>query len=91
MAGPTANLSSTTIPEQIPTGLQIAHLIHAANILFSPALYPQYLGWQATILGYGGAQFLGPAHVREEIFKSRRSEVLGDIPSLPNTGPEDAV
>jgi hypothetical protein len=82
MAGPAADLSSTTIPEQTPTELQITHSVTVAHILFGPALYPHYLGWQAAVMGYGGAQFPGAPHVQEAVFKARRSDVLGDIPSL---------
>lgn len=82
MAGPAVDPSSTTIPEHLSLGLQVTYSVQVAHILFGPVLYPHYLGWQATILGFGGARFPGSAHVREEIFKARRSDTLGDLPSL---------
>jgi hypothetical protein len=74
--------SATTDPSQVPTGLHVSHTSYAAQILFGPRLYPHYIGWQATVLNYGGAQFPGPAPLRNELYMARRSDILGDFPPL---------
>lgn len=82
MTVPAVNYSSTRIPKQLPSGLRITHSVQVAYILFGLVLYPHYLGWQSIILGFGGARFPGSAHIRDEVFRARRSDTLGDLPCL---------
>jgi hypothetical protein len=82
MARPAADPSTATTLEQMPIGLQTRHSVHVVQILFGPALYDHYLGENASVLGYGGGRFPTSPQVHDAVFKARRSDVPGDIPSL---------